>query len=564
MACRAVSLVTATRDLPRLPERALVKISSAFVVSAALLSFHFGPGCSQPAVPGAAAEPAELDPKTATVFGERALLFMEYPPLVAGESARFLAHLSVLADGEPVRSGRVRLEVGSFSLAVEAPARDGLFVPEGAFASPGTFPARLVIESPQVTETLALGDVVVHSGEADARTASEADSGDEPPGAVPFLMEQQWKVSLLLAEAVPRRLARRLSVPAQAAFAEGASAVVSAPVAGRLVVQEGGAWPRTGDRVDAGRMLALVEPTLSAADLSQLRVAEWDFDRQALGIEQELAAAGPPLTFAEAAQARVAKLRVSGLSTQQQLDEAEMELELARSRMTAARAAKDALDRLRQKHADTRGGPSSLTLRVPVFSPIRGVVAESGHAVGESVEAADVLFRIVDESRLWIVGSLSEFDLAGIGASPQATVRFAALPDVQVTLGDRDGGRLLHIAPAVDAVSRTVAIRFELPNPDGTIRAGMLADLELAVGEVDAAVTIPLDAVVMHQGRPVAYVMLEGELFQQRELELGVRDGQVVEVRAGIQPGERVATRGSATIRLVSLSPASFGAGHAH
>jgi len=61
-----------------------------------------------------------------------------------------------------------------------------------------------------------------------------------------------------------------------------------------------------------------------------------------------------------------------------------------------------------------------------------------------------------------------------------------------------------------------------------------------------------------------AYVMLEGELFQRRELELGLRDGDRVEVLQGIAAGERVATRGAWVVKLAALSPASFGAGHAH
>jgi cobalt-zinc-cadmium efflux system membrane fusion protein len=58
--------------------------------------------------------------------------------------------------------------------------------------------------------------------------------------------------------------------------------------------------------------------------------------------------------------------------------------------------------------------------------------------------------------------------------------------------------------------------------------------------------------------------MLAGELFQRRELELGVRDGERFEVLQGIAPGERVATRGVWVVKLAALSPTSFGAGHAH
>ena len=64
--------------------------------------------------------------------------------------------------------------------------------------------------------------------------------------------------------------------------------------------------------------------------------------------------------------------------------------------------------------------------------------------------------------------------------------------------------------------------------------------------------------------RPTAFVLLSGESFQRRELTLGVRDNGFVEVKAGIEVGERVVTKGAYLIKLASLSPESFSAGHAH
>ena len=68
----------------------------------------------------------------------------------------------------------------------------------------------------------------------------------------------------------------------------------------------------------------------------------------------------------------------------------------------------------------------------------------------------------------------------------------------------------------------------------------------------------------MHNGRPVAFVLLDGETFQKRTLELGIRDGRFVEVRSGIQEGDRIVTKGAYLVKLASASPASFGEGHAH
>jgi hypothetical protein len=103
-----------------------------------------------------------------------------------------------------------------------------------------------------------------------------------------------------------------------------------------------------------------------------------------------------------------------------------------------------------------------------------------------------------------------------------------------------------------------------MENRSGEIRPGMFAELHISIGQHAASVVIPSEGVVLDQGLPTAYVMLEGEMFQRRELELGLEDGEWVEVLRGIAPGERVATRGAYVVKLAALSPASFGAGHAH
>ena len=178
-------------------------------------------------------------------------------------------------------------------------------------------------------------------------------------------------------------------------------------------------------------------------------------------------------------------------------------------------------------------------------------------ALGEPV------FRILDSSRVWVEGHVSEFDVTSISDASLTVGRFSALPARQYELrGLRDGKP--YIGQEVDPSSRTVLVRYELDNSDGAVRPGMLAELHISTGEHEAEVAIPTEAVVMDQGLPTAYVMLEGELFQKRDLELGATDGAWVEVLRGLEPGERVATRGAYIVKLAALSPASFGAGHAH
>ena len=66
-------------------------------------------GCSQGGSDSRAAD-GGLEPVSVTVFTDEVELFMEYPRLIRGHEARFLAHVTVLATGQPVRSGSVTLE----------------------------------------------------------------------------------------------------------------------------------------------------------------------------------------------------------------------------------------------------------------------------------------------------------------------------------------------------------------------------------------------------------------------------------------------------------------------
>jgi RND family efflux transporter MFP subunit len=507
---------------------------------------------------------AEIDPATATVVGERVLLFMEYPHLVRGGAARFLAHLTVLETGEPVRSGRLTLTIGATKLVAEGPKREGLFTPEGSLPSAGRMPTSLSIESDQVSETLDLGEFVVHENDDGARHAADAAASDPPADSVPFLLEQQWKLKLLLAEAQPRALTRRLVVPANVRTPEGSEAVVTPPLAGRLLPPDEGKLVTTGERVESGRVLGFIEPPLGASDLAQLRALELELDVRALDASRTRSEAHARLDFSQREHARLAQLREHQLSTQQELDEAERNLRVARGDIESANAMKAALDRLLAERSARTGGSPGFAMRLPLLSPLAGTVVAATKLQGASVEPGEVIFRVLDTSRVWIEGRVSEFDLHLLGESPTAVATFAALPERRVEIGASGGTGALSLLPVLDPESRTAVLRCEVANAGGSLKAGMLAELEIAVAKVNAAVAIPVEAILIDQGLPTAYVMLEGELFQKRELELGVKDGDRVEVLRGITAGERVATRGAYLVKLAALSPQSFGAGHQH
>jgi hypothetical protein len=535
---------------------------------------------------------AEPDPVAVTVFTDRVELFMEYPQLVPGLEARFLAHVTVLATGEPVRTGELRLELSRGGAApvvfvAPRPARDGLFIPVGALAEAGTYAARIVVSSQQVEETIPLEPIIVHADQAALHTAAQAALGPEPPGVVPFLLEVQWKIGLLMERVERRSLTRRLQVPGEIEAPRHASAVISAPLAGRLLPPDSGSLPRLGERVGQGQVLGFVEPPLTVSDSAQL-AANWmsleslevelllreaDLQTRRLETEQALHQAQARLEFARRSLARSEELRAKDLGTAAELEAARRDEELARrdgesarARAESLRAAEGQLAALRARGAELRSqsAPGGGRLALPLIAPSAGEIVAAEHVQGESLEGGALVYRVLELERVWITAHVSEFDLDRLRAVGGAELRLPAYPERRFdVLGDLDGN-LVSFGRVVDPQTRTLPLRFEASNAEGLFHAGMFADLFLETARVVDAVAIPESSIVMDNGLPVAFVLLSGESFQKRDLELGLRDGRWVEVVAGIEAGERVVTRGAYVVRLASTSPATFGHGHAH
>ncbi len=539
-----------------------------------------------------------LDPISVTIFTSKVELFMEYPHLAPGMHAKFLAHLTVLATGEPVRSGSLTFDLTlpdgeRLGRTFEAPKRDGLFVPEWEFDVPGSYGLRLIVDSPQVQDTIGVGELIVHANAQDAEHAAQAAAEDDPPDLVPFLLEQQWKIGLLQTPVTKRTLVHRLPIPARIVAPQGASAVVSPPVAGRLLPPPDEKLPRVGDQVKAGQTLALVEPPLPVTDVAQLSAnrawlqtlrmelaqRELELDTKGLEIERSIIQSEARLEFARRAMDRSTQLREKGVGTEQQYDEAHQNLRLAEAEYEGARAMKqsyeDARERLAQHLqwakprskaivAESETTPTVSSLQMPLRAPIAGEIVSVQHIQGEHLDAQQELFRIVNSEHVWIEASISEFDLAKLLENPGATMTLPSYPGRRFDILDSAGGRLVNIGKVIDPETRTVSVVYELPNPDGLLRVGMFADVHLETQVATEAVAIPEEAILMDNGRPTAFVLLGGERFQRRELVLGIRDNGFAEVKAGIEAGERVVTKGAYAIKLASLSPESFSAGHAH
>jgi Cu(I)/Ag(I) efflux system membrane fusion protein len=99
-----------------------------------------------------------------------------------------------------------------------------------------------------------------------------------------------------------------------------------------------------------------------------------------------------------------------------------------------------------------------------------------------------------------------------------------------------------RIYPHLTMGTRTARLRIELPNPNGDLRPGMYADVEIATGNAKPVVAVPDDAVIDTGARQVVLVDRGEGKFEPRQVRLGTRGDGYVEIRDGIAPGDRVVT----------------------
>jgi RND family efflux transporter MFP subunit len=487
------------------------------------------------------------DPEAVAVthFTNRTELFVEYPTLVVGEESAFAAHLTRLDDFLPIAAGRLTVRLSGNGLpeetfSVDAPSIPGIFRPVARPAQAGERTLELILESPDLSTTHGLGTVTVYPDKRSAAAAlpHEEEAGDE----ITFLKEQQWKVDFATAEVRRRRLRASIMATGTIKARSDGEALVSASTAGHLL--PGDTFPRIGARISRGESLATIAPRVAG----EVDVASLELAVQRTRSELQLAVRK---------RKRLADLVAQQAAPKKRLNEAESVERIARAEFEAASRRLDQYQR-------TLGTEDRIrTTGVTVRAPIDGTLAEIRIAAGSFVEEGQPMFHIVETDRLWLEASVAEADLGRIKDPTGAWFEVEGF-DRTFEIDAETGGRLVAFGNVVDPVRRTVPLVFEFANLEGRLRVGMFAQVHIWTGERVEDMAVPVEALTDEAGQNVVYAMLGGESFERRILRLGIRDGGYVQVKTGLEPGERIVTRGAYLVRLAAASPAEAGHGHAH
>lgn len=166
-----------------------------------------------------------------------------------------------------------------------------------------------------------------------------------------------------------------------------------------------------------------------------------------------------------------------------------------------------------------------------IKSEIGGTVIKKEIAIGEFAKNEDTIFIIADLTTAWVDLSVFRQDFARLQIGQTVWVH----PGDDVESIET---KIAYISPFGTEGTQTMLARCVVPNAKGDLRPGLFVNAEVAIGETDAPVTVRLAAIQTWKEKPVVFVE-DGDVFAAREVELGAKDTERVEILSGLLPGDK-------------------------
>ena len=199
----------------------------------------------------------------------------------------------------------------------------------------------------------------------------------------------------------------------------------------------------------------------------------------------------------------------------------------------------------------SKSGQAQRTL---VFhSPVSGVVTEKKAIQGMRFMPGEMLYQVADLSSVWVIADVYEQDMALVKKDAKVKVKVNAYPDQVFE------GKVAYVYPTLKAETRTVPVRIELANPKQLLKPAMYAQVELSTTSKGKVIVVPDSAIIDSGTRRLVFIQLAEGRFEPREIRIGARSDNYVEVLDGVKEGEEVVVAANFLIDAESNLKAAIG-----
>jgi len=467
----------------------------------------------------------ELEPIIRTVYSENHELFVEFSPLITGEATSFSAHLTRLSDFKPVEEGTLSVffqgKPDEASSAVEY-STPGIFQPEISPSGPGNFNIVFKLTTGDSEDEIVVRSVKVYNDNHEPYHDMEEHVHSEEE--IIFSKDQSWKIDFATEPVEASDWYDVIRTSGEILQAQGDELILTAHHSGIVLFRKSNIL--AGSEIKNGESLFnissgnLVEDNVQEEYLkakSNFEKSKQDYERAQLLIEDRLI-------------------------TESEFLDIKLNYENANNTFNTF------------KKNYYQGGAE-------VKSTETGFIKQVFVSEGQYVETGQPLASITKNKKLIIKADVSQKYFNQLSLIRSAN--FRTIYDDQIhDIADLDG-QLISYGKNVDKSSFYTPVYFEINNV-GNFISGSFIEIFLKGAVIANAVVIPKSAILEETGSFYVFIQESGETFIKRDIELGTQDGQYVRIISGLEPGERIVTRGVNRVKLASLKTELPSHGHAH
>jgi cobalt-zinc-cadmium efflux system membrane fusion protein len=314
---------------------------------------------------------------------------------------------------------------------------------------------------------------------------------------------------------------------------EESSTPIFSPFAGRVIKL----LVKPSDTVERGQMLFVVEATDTVQGLNDFVAALGALNsaRSKLKLATIVEKRANDLYAGKAVPLKDWQQSQSDLTTaQNDMRSAETALEAVHNRLRILGRSEDQIatfEQTRQISADT-----------PIYSPIAGTVVQRKIGPGQFISsgATDPVFVIGNLSTVWLTAFVRETEAAGVAVGQDIAFTLLAMP------GSQFKARIDYVSAAIDPTTRRLLVRATIDNKDGVFKPEMYANVTIYSGGDRPGTGVPKQALI-YEGESVRLWVVhdDDKSIELRNIETGLTNGDLVEVRTNLKAGEKIVTKGS-------------------
>jgi membrane fusion protein, heavy metal efflux system len=363
--------------------------------------------------------------------------------------------------------------------------------------------------------------------------AKSVETADSAKAKLPFYEPSRAEWASLTIEPVSERVFRAERITeGKIAVNEDSSTPIFSPYAGRVIRL----LVKPGDKVERGQPLFIVEATDTVQGLNDFITAL-----------SALNSARSKLKLAEIVEKRQNDLYQGKAVPLKDWQQAQNDLTTAQNDMRSAETALEAAhNRLRilgrsEEQITSFEQTRQISADTPIYSPLAGTVVQRKVGPGQFINSAasDPVFVIGDLSTLWLLAFVRESEASDVRVGQEIAFSLLALP------GSQYKARIDYVAPAIDPATRRLLVRATIDNKDGLFKPEMFANVTIFTGGDHPSVAVPKRALIYEGQRVRLWVAHDDKSIELRDIETGLTNGDFVEARTNLKPGEKIVTRGS-------------------